>query len=128
MSELQKFSSTSFEKRAKIGQNEFLTTHSYENMVYSGQPLIIHKHISPAILGLLDSCPSIRITKKAEWLFLCGRDIFVENVLTSPIPKGFVLVRDDNENILGLAKQEKDIMKNILDKGHYIRRELKKRK
>ena len=71
----------------------------------------------------------IFVDKKAEWLFLCGRDIMGQSVTKINVNKGIVLIQDENDNNLGLGKiigkQETDkiFIKNIIDKGDFLRRE-----
>ena len=62
---------------------------------------------------------------KAEWLFVCGRDVFSE-YFTTKISEGFVLVQNAHDENLGLGKLMQDkrggpLLKNILDRGNYLR-------
>lgn len=61
---------------------------------------------------------------KAEWLFLCGRDIFTEG-FSSNEQEGFVLVQNQKNENLGLARIEKGrdglLLKAIADRGNYLR-------
>jgi ribosome biogenesis protein Nip4 len=74
------------------------------------------------------------VNKKAEWLFLCGRNILGASIASNPnrLHSGFVLVQNEQDENLGFGffKQEgKDlILRNILDKGNYLRMEDKKGK
>ena len=60
---------------------------------------------------------------KIEWLFLCGRDIFKESV-TAP-NEGLFLVQNYNDENLGLCyvNRRKKEIKNIIDRGDFLRRE-----
>ena len=69
----------------------------------------------------------IYVNKKAEWLFLCGRSILLESISKNPhnIKEGYVFVQNENDENLGYGlfqQQGKDlIVKNLLDKGKYLR-------
>lgn len=77
---------------------------------------------------------SINVEKKAEWLFICGRDVFGEGItkVTGSTKKGgYVLVLNSCEECLGFgkilrsleAKRKGVAVKNILDVGDFLRRE-----
>ncbi|MFC1742096.1 hypothetical protein ACFL3V_06175 [Nanoarchaeota archaeon] len=77
----------------------------------------------------------VKVDDKAEWLFLCGRDVFGKSVVKANVHSGEVLVVSQKEEVLGygkitgsLDKSEKVYVTNILDKGDYLRREMGKRK
>jgi ribosome biogenesis protein Nip4 len=73
------------------------------------------------------------INKNAEWLFLCGRDLFTSSILsfTPPIKKGsWMLIQNDQDENLGygevnasLTFGKKDVVGNLLDRGDFLRRE-----
>ncbi|MFP4112111.1 MAG: hypothetical protein ACLFPQ_01355 [Candidatus Woesearchaeota archaeon] len=63
------------------------------------------------------------VDKKAEWLFLCGRDIFEKSVHDSEGERGIVFVQNLKDENLGLGKFEKKEVTNIIDKGYYLRKE-----
>lgn len=76
----------------------------------------------------------IIVNKKAEWLFICGRDIFnrgVLEVIRSKIKGDYTLVLNKRHECLGFGKivgdlgkkQSKVFVKNILDLGDFLRRE-----
>jgi len=76
----------------------------------------------------------VTVDDKAEWLFLCGRDVFAQSVLKANVKSGIVLVANKNKEVLGygkitgsLEKADQVYVTNILDKGDYLRREMKKR-
>jgi ribosome biogenesis protein Nip4 len=83
---------------------------------------------SAALLTLLSKTSSRKATlndEKAEWHFLCGKDIFPE-FYTTDITAGLVLVQNKLGENLGLAKMEHDtkkglLLKNVLDRGNYLR-------
>ncbi|MFP4118656.1 MAG: hypothetical protein ACLFTH_01220 [Candidatus Woesearchaeota archaeon] len=71
------------------------------------------------------------LNSKASWLFVCGRDVFEKNILPqSTDATGLVLVLDEDEEVLGLAKADKKkgmlTYTNITDIGQRLRREWKK--
>ncbi len=76
----------------------------------------------------------INLEKKAEWLFICGRDVFGEGItrVTGSTKKGdYVLVLNSYGECLGFgkilrsleAKRKGVAVKNILDLGDFLRRE-----
>ena len=62
-------------------------------------------------------------SERLEWLFLCGRDLFKENI--ESYSNGLFLVRNNNEENLGLCfvNRRKREIKNIIDRGDFLRRE-----
>lgn len=77
----------------------------------------------------------VKVDDKAEWLFICGRDVFGKSVVTANVKKGIVLVVSQKQEVLGygviigsLDKPEKVFLNNILDKGDFLRREMRKKK
>jgi len=64
----------------------------------------------------------IFINKKAEWLFLCGRDVFEDSIIKKKA-EGLVLVQNENDENLGFGKTKGNSIKNILDRGDFLRRE-----
>jgi ribosome biogenesis protein Nip4 len=74
------------------------------------------------------------VNEKASWLFICGRDIFGEgivSVLGSRRKGALTLVLNEFEECLGLgriisdfgAKNTKVVVENIADVGDFLRRE-----
>lgn len=77
----------------------------------------------------------VTVDEKSEWLFLCGRDIFAKSVVKANVKQGTVLVASRNKEVLGygeitgdLSKPDRVFIKNILDKGDFLRREMTKKK
>jgi len=92
---------------------------------------------SLALLDILGHASEkwVMVDDKSEWLFLCGRDIFAGSVIKANVPSGLVLVVNRNMEVLGYGKitgridnLDRMFVKNILDKGDYLRREMTKRK
>jgi len=98
------------------------------NDVYScGTPLGEQKKTFQPSLALLDHIAKtterkIIINKKSAWLFLCGRDVFKTGI-TKTGPEGLVIVQNKHRETLGYGIHQKGEIKNLLDKGHFLRRE-----
>ena len=67
------------------------------------------------------------INTKAEWLFLCGRDVFVEHITKKGDIKKIFLVQNEKDENLGYGKMMnlngQKVIKNLLDRGDFLRRE-----
>ncbi len=70
----------------------------------------------------------MKVTDKAAWLFLCGRDINNESVIGKIIKSGLILVQNKYDENLGYGLVTKNGVKNLLDRGDYLRRERKSSK
>ncbi len=90
---------------------------------------------SLALLDLLGRASHrwVMVDDKAEWLFLCGRDVFAKSVVKANVKSGLALVVSREKEVLGYGKVtgdlkdgEKVFLKNILDKGDFLRREMSK--
>ncbi|MCQ6254275.1 NIP7 N-terminal domain-related protein [Methanocaldococcus sp.] len=60
------------------------------------------------------------VNKKGETLFLYGRDIFKESIIEVK-GSGRIVVFNENKEVLGIGFLENNIIKNIKDKGWYLR-------
>lgn len=70
----------------------------------------------------------IKLNSQASWLFICGRDVFQDSLEAEGNSHSNVIVLNDSEEVIGLAKRdkkEKNIFKNFYDIGHMLRREQK---
>jgi ribosome biogenesis protein Nip4 len=84
---------------------------------------------SPALLDLisLDTSADRRVfvNDKAEWLFLCGRNILESSITKKTVSEGMVLVQNKKDENLGygtfLKQGDVTVIKNILDRGSYLR-------
>jgi len=86
---------------------------------------------SPALMELISKFPDaqskkIFINRKAEWLFLCGRNVLSDSIAKNPnrLSEGLVIVQNENDENLGYGlfkKEDTLIIKHILDKGRYLR-------
>ncbi len=65
------------------------------------------------------------VNQKAAWLFLCGRDILKESIIRKDMlePKDDVLVLDPQGNVLGYGFYMSERIRNVLDRGDFLRRE-----
>jgi ribosome biogenesis protein Nip4 len=86
---------------------------------------------SPALVDLISKFPDaeskkIFVNKKAEWMFLCGRNILSSSISKNPnrLSEGLVLVQNEHDENLGYGlfkKEDTLIIKHVLDKGRYLR-------
>lgn len=63
------------------------------------------------------------VNKESEWLFLCGRDVFEKNILKNDATKHIFLVQNENDENLGLGMFTRGMVKNLMDRGDFLRRE-----
>lgn len=84
---------------------------------------------SPNLLEIMyvQTGKTIIINDNTAWLFICGRDIFIEGVVERCFEKGAVLVLNEKREILGIAKKDGKEYKNIYDIGYLLRREQSKK-
>ncbi len=95
------------------------------------------KHFRPGfpLLDLLGkmSEKKVVIDDKAEWLFLCGRDIFGKSIVKANVKTGPALITNKRDEVLGtgnvlnLKNKNKTAIKNIIDRGDLLRREMNKK-
>ncbi|HIH42988.1 TPA: hypothetical protein HA246_05065 [Candidatus Woesearchaeota archaeon] len=88
---------------------------------------------SPAFPDLLSekTQKKVNINSKAEWLFLCGRDVFETSMMKNNSglssselkPGNLVLVQNEKDENLGVGRVGEKMVKNLLDKGSYLRDE-----
>lgn len=98
-----------------------------KNLVASGLVLGHKKNNFKPSLYLLeliakDSSKKIVINSKAEWLFLCGRDVFKDSILKKNATE-FCLVQNEKDENLGFGLIKGNLVKNMLDRGDFLRRE-----
>lgn len=89
---------------------------------------------SLALLDILSKQSNRKMTvdDKAAWLFVCGRDIMAKSIMKSDVFMGIVLVQNSKNENLGIGRivgdikrsSDKIVVKNIIDKGDYLRREM----
>ena len=93
-----------------------------------GVPLGEYKKNFKPSLSLLDwlskrTEKKVFINKKTEWLFLCGRDVFTENIIKINVKKGKVLVQNEKDENIGLGILNDSGIRHIMDRGDFLRRE-----
>jgi ribosome biogenesis protein Nip4 len=114
------------EMMEKIKEKEGIVPESMG--VFLGE--ITKKKFKPS-LALLDllakhSDRKIFVDDKAEWLFLCKKDVFNESVTKCDVKTGLVLVQNKNDENLGYGKivrKGKVFVQNLMDRGDFLRRE-----
>jgi ribosome biogenesis protein Nip4 len=80
-------------------------------------------------LGVVQGPNKLWVDERVGWLFVCGRDIFAENILKSEgeVKEGTCLLVMMGGDCLGYGKIEKRdgkmIVANIFDVGDFLRRE-----
>lgn len=86
---------------------------------------------SPALLDLLQTEKKVVIDEKSAEQFLYGKDVLMKGVVRAS-GEGYVLVTDIEGNVLGYGKtanplekekENKLFIRNLLDRGNYLRRE-----
>lgn len=72
----------------------------------------------------------ITVSDKAAWLFLCGRDILKESIIRKDKiePHDDVLVLDQRGSVLGYGYYMNERIRNVLDRGDFLRREREQEK
>lgn len=86
-----------------------------------------------ALLDLLKETKNhIIISDEAEWFFTCGRDVFMDKIVSEGELNPPCLIMNEHKEVLGLGRKERDgkkeIIKNLFDRGDFLRREQKKKK
>jgi ribosome biogenesis protein Nip4 len=91
---------------------------------------------SLALLELIakHSDRKIFVDEKGEFLFLCGRNLMGRSIKKYNVDEGVVLIQNMNDENIGYGKvtgnltrrdnEEKIVVKNILDRGNFLRREM----
>lgn len=124
-------------KYVKKGKNYFLQNDDLNDFVdlrFSCYSLPLGedgKFFKPSLflLELLskESSNKIFLNDTAEWLFLCGRDAFLSNISKNNSKGNVFLVQNSRDENLGLGTKTKHkgkvIIKNIVDRGNFLRRE-----
>ena len=89
----------------------------------SGKPF----HPSVALLDWLGERTKryVVIDRKSEWLFLCDRDVFAKSIIEKNADDGLAIIKNTQGEVLGLGKftGRRVAIKNIIDKGDFLRRE-----
>jgi ribosome biogenesis protein Nip4 len=76
----------------------------------------------------------IVVDDNAEWLFLCGRDLFGKSITEANTKLGMVIVLNRRKEVLGYGritgsfdKNDEVCIKNLMDRGDFLRREMTKK-
>ncbi len=120
-----------------ITMREHITRDVYSMGLYLGEEKVGF-NASPALIDMIAKLPSAQkrkvfVNKKAEWMFLCGRNVLSDSIIKNPhrLDEGIVLVQNERDENLGFGMFKKEdtlIIKHILDKGKYLRMNEKGRK
>lgn len=122
-----------FEKKGKhyYLKNDSLRVEGFENQSHS---LVLgsEKGFFEPSLFLLELLSGrtknkVFVNEEAEWLFLCGRNVFLDNILKDASKEKVFLVQNEKDENLGLGIKTKvkgkKVIKNLLDRGDFLRRE-----
>ena len=102
------------------------------NAFSSSLPLGQEKNFFEPSLFLLEllskrSKNKVFINSEAEWFFLCGRNVFPDNIVKNASKEKIFLVQSEKDENLGLGMLTKDkgrkVIKNLKDRGDFLRRE-----
>jgi ribosome biogenesis protein Nip4 len=127
----------SFVKRGKFYylKNEALqevivkinATPSYEGLVLGKEEQFFEPSLFLLELLSKETNNKVFVNAQAEWLFLCGRDVFPESVEKNNSKNIIFLVQNSKDENLGLGMKTKhkgkNIIKNLKDRGDFLRRE-----
>lgn len=93
--------------------------------LFLGEKKLSEFYPSLALIELLSkhSKKKIFLDRKAEWLFLCGRDVFAKSIAKQNVDSGHVFVQNLDDENLGIGRFKNKEVINLLDKGDYLRRE-----
>lgn len=85
---------------------------------------------SPEYVDILSQSSKNRVVvnEKGEWLFLCGRDLLAESIISMESDDDLVFVFNRYGENIGLGCRKAKTIKNLTDKGIYLRMEKKKKK
>lgn len=99
------------------------------NIQYMSQRLGIEKRNSfmPSLV-LLDKLAGHThkkavVNEKAAWMFICQNNILKEGIVSCEQEKGYVIILNEQEEVLGYGKITGAGITNQLDRGDYLRRE-----
>ena len=124
-----------FEKKGRFYFLKNSSTNSVNNSsnaFSSSLPLGQEKNFFEPSLFLLEllskqSKNKVFINSEAEWFFLCGRNVFPENIVKNASKEKIFLVQSERDENLGLGMLTKDkgrrVIKNLKDRGDFLRRE-----
>ena len=121
--EYVKIDSSYFLKNKKL---EKLNNHPSSFGLYLGKEEGNKFHPSLALLEIVakGSKDKVVVDEKREWLFLCGRDIFLDKKIKI-LGRGvdFKLIQNERDENLGIGKISKASIKNVFNRGDFLKRE-----
>jgi len=95
-----------------VSQGVLLGTIAKNSFVAS---IALLRHIAP------HTQKKIILNEKSAWLFVCGRDAFEQNIMSGDKKSSLVIVLDEQDNVLGLAKKTPQFYKNMLHIGTFLK-------
>ena len=123
-------------RRFTVGENLDDYVFRWDNLVYAGKLLGRDRrlfHPSPALLQEVaseeGSLNRVHVDRETGWLFVCGRDVFEESLLSREggFEEGDLSLVMLDGDCLGYgvveAFQGRKILKNVFDIGDFLRRE-----
>ena len=63
------------------------------------------------------------INEQSAWLFICGKNVLKEGIISNSVKEGSVMVLNEREEVLGYGRVTGAGITNALDRGDYLRRE-----
>ena len=129
---IQKFTKEKIESQRIKNKHYFFEKEIHPRAISAGLYLGSEgKEFKPSLALLEILSPKTQnkvfVNSKAEWLFICGRDVFMNNVVKDKSEEDVFLVQNEKDENIGLGKKKKEregiVIKNLLDKGNYLRRE-----
>lgn len=81
-----------------------------------------HASLQEIMLKKIDM-PKVIVNKKAEQLFLYGRDVLEKSIISKQADSGIVVVCNENNDKLGIGEIRNNMVHNIADIGMYLRKE-----
>ena len=90
------------------------------------------KIFEPSVAGLQEAFVrqsrldnTVKLNEKGEWMFTCGKDAFVQNLVEQPHAKigDPVWVVNTHNEMIGLGILEKKQIRHLRDIGEFLRRE-----
>ena len=87
------------------------------------------KHFIPSVFLLNELAKhtknEVMVNDKGAWLFICGRNLWRDNVVSSTVKEGIALVFNEQKECLGYGRvqQKKVAIEVIFDIGDFLRRE-----
>jgi ribosome biogenesis protein Nip4 len=71
---------------------------------------------------------TITLNERSSWLFICGRNVLFEGILKKDQIKNmdFVIVLNERGEVFGYGQYLRNEIRNLFDRGDFLRRERKK--